>query len=83
MVLSHNISPSKINYRANIEALKKINVQNIVSISAVGSLREDFKPGDFVLVDQYIDKTFKREQTSFSITIALLIFQWHRQFVII
>ena len=63
--LSHNISPSKINYRANIEALKKINVQNIVSISAVGSLREDFKPGDFVLVDQYIDKTFKREQTFF------------------
>ena len=63
--LNHNISPSKINYRANIDALKKINVQNIVSISAVGSLREDYKPGDFVLVDQFIDKTFKREKSFF------------------
>ena len=63
--LSHNISPSKINYRANIDVLKKINVQNIVSISAVGSLREDFKPLDFVLVDQFIDKTFLREKTFF------------------
>ena len=63
--LNHNISPSKINYRANIDALKKINVQNIVSISAVGSLREDYKPGDFVLVDQFIDKTFKREKKFF------------------
>ena len=42
--LNHNLSPSKINYRANIEALKKLNVQNIISVSAVGSLREDFKP---------------------------------------
>ena len=63
--LDHNISPSKINYRANIEALKKINVQNIVSISAVGSLREDYKPSDFVLVDQFIDKTFLREKSFF------------------
>ena len=56
------MSPSKINYRANIDALKKINVQNIVSISAVGSLREDFKPSDFVLVDQFIDRTFMRKK---------------------
>ena len=63
--LNHNISPSKINYRGNIDALKKINVQNIISISAVGSLREDFRPGDFVLVDQFIDKTYKREKSFF------------------
>ena len=63
--VDHNISPSKINYRANIDALKKIKTQNIVSISAVGSLREDYKPGDFVLVDQFIDKTFKRETSFF------------------
>ena len=63
--LNHNLSPSKINYRANIEALKKINVQNIISISAVGSLREDFKPSDFVLVDQFIDRTFVRNKSFF------------------
>ncbi len=63
--LNHNLSPSKINYRANIEALKKINVQNIISISAVGSLREDFKPSDFVLVDQFIDRTFIRNKSFF------------------
>ncbi len=63
--LNHNLSPSKINFRANIEALKKINVQNIISISAVGSLREDFKPSDFVLVDQFIDRTFIRKKSFF------------------
>ena len=63
--LDHNISPSKINYRANIDVLKKLKVQNIISISAVGSLREDFKPMDFVLVDQFIDKTYLRKKTFF------------------
>lgn len=63
--LNHNLSPSKINYRANIEALKKLNVQNIISISAVGSLREDFKPSEFVLVDQFIDRTFIRNKSFF------------------
>ena len=63
--LNHNLSPSKINYRANIEALKKLNVQNILSISAVGSLREDFKPSEFVLVDQFIDRTFIRNKSFF------------------
>ncbi len=63
--LNHNISPSKINYRANIDVLKKLKVQNIISISAVGSLREDFKPMDFVLVDQFIDKTYLRIKTFF------------------
>ncbi|MEE2694909.1 MAG: S-methyl-5'-thioadenosine phosphorylase [Pseudomonadota bacterium] len=62
---THNIPPSNINYRANIEALKKIGVENIISLSAVGSLRNDYVPGDFVLVDQFIDKTYKREKTFF------------------
>ena len=61
----HNISPTKINYRANIEALKKVGVQNIISLSAVGSLREDYAPGDFVLVDQFIDKTYYRKKSFF------------------
>ena len=63
--INHNISPSKINYRANIECLKKLGVQNIISLSAVGSLREDFKPGDFVVVDQFIDNTYLRKKTFF------------------
>ena len=63
--IDHNLAPSSINYRANIDALKKINVKNIISISAVGSLREDFTPGDIVLVDQYIDRTCKRESSFF------------------
>ena len=61
----HNIPPTQINYRANIEALKKIGVENIVSLSAVGSLREDFVPGDFVLVSQFIDKTYNRKKSFF------------------
>ena len=62
---NHNISPSNINYRANIEALKKIGAENIISLSAVGSLRNDYLPGDFVLVDQFIDKTYLRKKTFF------------------
>ncbi len=61
----HKLSPSKINYRANIDCLKSLNVKNIISISAVGSLRSDYKPGDLVLVQQFIDKTFKRDTTFF------------------
>ncbi len=61
----HNISPSKINYRANIEALKILRSKNIVSLSAVGSLRNDYAPGDFVLVNQFIDKTYDRKKTFF------------------
>ena len=63
--MDHNISPSKINYQANIESLKNIGVQNIISLSAVGSLRDDYKPGDFVIVDQFIDKTYLRRKTFF------------------
>ena len=61
----HYISPSKINFQANIAALKKLGVTDIVSISAVGSLKEDLSPGKFVIVDQYIDNTYLRKKTFF------------------
>ena len=62
---NHNISPSDIPYQANIDALKRLEVTDIISVSACGSLNENYKPGDFVLVDQYIDRTFKREKSFF------------------
>ena len=61
----HYISPSKINFQANIAALKKLGVTDIVSISAVGSLKKELSPGKFVIVDQYIDKTYSRKKTFF------------------
>jgi len=61
----HFISPSKINFRANIDALKQFGVTDIVSVSAVGSLKEDLPPGKFVIVDQFIDQTFARNKTFF------------------
>jgi len=61
----HFISPSKINFRANIDALKQLGVTDIVSVSAVGSLKKDLLPGMFVLVDQFIDRTFFRNKTFF------------------
>ena len=61
----HFISPSKINFRANIDALKQLGVTDIISISAVGSLKEELAPGTFVLVDQFIDRTFARNKTFF------------------
>lgn len=61
----HRIPPHKINYRANIWALKSLGVKWIISVSAVGSLREDYKPGDFVVPDQFIDMTKKRDYTFF------------------
>ena len=61
----HFISPSKINFRANIDALKQLGVTDIVSISAVGSLKENLSPGKFVIVDQFIDRTFARNKTFF------------------
>ena len=61
----HFISPSRINFRANIDALKQLGVTDIVSISAVGSLKEDLPPGTFVIVDQFIDRTFARKKTFF------------------
>ena len=62
----HILSPSEINYRANIDVLKRSGVTKILSFSAVGSLRKEIEPGTFVVVDQYIDRTFKRENTFFS-----------------
>ena len=61
----HRIPPSEINYRANIEALKRLGVTDIVSVSAVGSLREHLAPGMFVIVDQFIDRTFARVKSFF------------------
>ena len=61
----HRFSPSEINYRANIEAMKLSGVTDIISVSAVGSLREDLKPGMFVIADQFIDRTFAREKSFF------------------
>lgn len=61
----HKLPPSSINFRANIDALKRCGVTDILSLSAVGSLREELAPGDFVLVDQFIDRTFAREKSFF------------------
>jgi 5'-methylthioadenosine phosphorylase len=61
----HPAPPSALNYRANIDALKRSGVTEIVSLSAVGSLREDLPPGHFVIVDQFIDRTFAREKSFF------------------
>ncbi|HZP19011.1 MAG TPA: S-methyl-5'-thioadenosine phosphorylase [Bauldia sp.] len=61
----HRYSPTDINYRANIDALKRIGVTDLVSISAVGSLKDDLAPGTFVLVDQFIDRTFARAKSFF------------------
>ena len=61
----HKISPSEINYRANIDAMKRAGVTDLVSISACGSLKKKYVPGHFVIVDQFIDRTFAREKTFF------------------
>jgi 5'-methylthioadenosine phosphorylase len=61
----HRIPPGEINFRANIDALKRAGATDVISLSAVGSLREDLAPGTFVLVDQFIDRTFARVKTFF------------------
>lgn len=61
----HRILPSELNFRANIYAFKKLGVERILSLSAVGSLREEHKPGDFLIPDQFIDRTFHRVSTFF------------------
>ena len=61
----HPVPPSAINFRANIDALKRAGVTDLISISACGSLREDLAPGHFVLVDQFVDRTFAREKSFF------------------
>jgi 5'-methylthioadenosine phosphorylase len=61
----HVLPPSEINFRANIDALKRCGVTEIISLSAVGSLREELVPGDFVVIDQFIDRTFARAKSFF------------------
>lgn len=61
----HKLPPSEINYRANIDALKRSGVTDLIAVSAVGSLREHLRPGMFVIVDQFIDRTFAREKSFF------------------
>ena len=61
----HKIPPSEINFRANIDALKRSGVTDLVSVSAVGSLKESLPPGTFVVIDQFIDRTFAREKSFF------------------
>jgi len=62
---NHQLSPSAIDYRANIDALKRAGVTDILSLSSVGSFREELPPGTYVIVDQFIDRTFARKKTFF------------------
>ena len=62
---AHRVPPSEINYRANIDALKRVGVTDIISVGAVGSLRAHLHPGMFVIVDQFIDRTFARNKSFF------------------
>jgi len=61
----HRLSPSDINYRANIDVLKRAGVTDLVSLSACGSFKEELPPGTFVLVDQFVDRTFNRQSSFF------------------
>jgi 5'-methylthioadenosine phosphorylase len=61
----HTIPPSEVNYRANIDVLKRCGVTDVLAVSAIGSLREDLKPGEFVVPDQFIDRTLGRERSFF------------------
>jgi len=61
----HRLAPSEINFRANIHGMKQLGVEWILSVSAVGSMKEEIRPGDLVLVDQFIDRTWRRESSFF------------------
>lgn len=61
----HVLSPTDVPYRANIDALKRLGVTDVISVSACGSFREEMAPGDFVIVDQFIDRTFARDKSFF------------------
>jgi 5'-methylthioadenosine phosphorylase len=61
----HRLLPSEVNYRANICAMKQLGVTQVISVSAVGSMKEEIRPGDFVLVDQFVDRTYRRASTFF------------------
>lgn len=64
--IGHTLNPSEVNYRANLFALKKLGVERLVSVTAVGSLREDLKPTHLVIPDQFVDNTHRREKTFFT-----------------
>jgi 5'-methylthioadenosine phosphorylase len=66
----HPFSPTTINYRANIHALKQLGVTDVISLSAVGSLKAELPPGSFVIVDQFVDRTFAREKSIFGTGLA-------------
>ena len=66
----HKINPTKINFRANIDAMKQLGVSDIISVSAVGSLKENLSPGTFVIIDQFIDRKFSRIKTFFDAEIV-------------
>ena len=61
----HKLGPTQLNYRANIDVMKRAGCTDILSLSACGSLKEEHAPGDFVIVDQFIDRTFAREKSFF------------------
>src|ERR671937_3160083 len=61
----HAVPPSEINYRANIDVLKRAGVTDLVSLSACGSFKEELPPGTFVIIDQFVDRTYKRESSFF------------------
>ena len=63
--IGHRMSPSEVNYRANLYALKMLGVEHLISVTAVGSLKEELRPRDMVIPDQYVDATFRREKTYF------------------
>ena len=64
--IGHTLNPSEVNYRANLFALKRLGVERLISVAAVGSLREDLKPAHLVIPDQFFDNTHKREKTFFT-----------------
>jgi 5'-methylthioadenosine phosphorylase len=66
----HRLSPAHVNYRANIDALKRCGVTDVLAISAIGSLKEEMAPGEFVAVDQFIDRTLGRERSFFGEGVA-------------
>ena len=76
----HKVNPSNINYRANIDALKQHGVTDIISVSAVGSLKEEHEPGKFIVVDQFIDRTFSRKKHSLMMKL-LLMSRWRNLYV--
>ena len=61
----HRLGPTQLNYRANIDVMKRAGCTDLISLSACGSLKEGFAPGDFVIVDQFVDRTFAREKSFF------------------